>query len=185
MNQCKDTPSGLVLICRHPGDYECGPYMADKISGVHWDCVSGGINRRQHGFSLYGYVDYEDAMDIVACSGRHNFGYNEMKICITASANKDDSRYRAAYYSLVEKADEKGRCGIARNCPPGFPSCTKRIREVLSKNNETTKRELKSTLLAEGYQAETISESIKNLRYQEVLETEGNPCSLSQVIRLK
>lgn len=185
MSQNNDTTSGMVLICRHPGDYEGGPFPADKISNVHWGCVSGGVNRRQNGFSLYGYAPYEDVMDIVACSGRHNFGYNDMKICITAANNKDNPKYRAAYYSLVEKADEKSRCGIAGKCPPGAPSCTKRIREIMAEKKTTTRRELRNSLLDEGYKTETIRDAIKNLRYQEFLEAEGDWRSPSQIIRLK
>ena len=89
MSQNNNTANGMVRICRHPGDYEGGPFPADQISNVHWGCVSGGVHRQQNGFSLYGYAPYEDVMDIVACSGRHNFGYNDMKICITAAHNKD------------------------------------------------------------------------------------------------
>lgn len=66
----------------------------------------------QKGYSLYGYIPYSDTMDIVACSGRHD---------------KDNLKYRAAYYGLVEKADEKAGCRIAAHCPNGQPAYTKKF----------------------------------------------------------
>ena len=185
MSQNNDKATGMVLICRHPGDWRCGAFLADQISNVRWDCISGGVNRPQNGFSLYGYVPYELAMDIVACSGRHNFGGNDIKICITAAGNKDNPKYQAAYYSLVEKADERSRCGVAGKTPPGAPSCIKRIRELLSEKKASTRRELRTTLLDEGYKTETIRDAVKNLCYQGFLETEGDYRSPSQIIRLK
>ena len=174
---------GKVLICRQPGDWRGGAYEAGKIKGVKWDCVSGGVFKRQNGWSLYGYIPYEDAMELVACSGVHNYGYNPAKICITASGNKDDPQYRAAYYGLVEKADERGKCGLAEHCPPGKPMCTKRIREIMYDVGVISRGELKKTLIEEGYDKTIVAESIKNLHCQSILEFEGDSRSSKQIIR--
>ena len=176
---------GLVIICRHPGDYETAAIDAAKISGVHWSCISGGIRKRQAGRSLYGYIPYEDAIDLVACSGRHNFGYNDAKICITASYNKDDPKYCVAYYALVEIADEKAKCGIAAKCPVGAPSCTKRIRQLLTNTPEISRRNLRTTLCSEGYEAKTITEAINNLKWQKIIELDGDSRSSKQIIRMR
>ena len=43
-----------VFITRHPSDY-CGDEISiDQISGVKWDCISGGVNRKQSGYSETG-----------------------------------------------------------------------------------------------------------------------------------
>lgn len=185
MNKNTDATKGLVCICRSPGDYEGGPYPAEKIKNIHWGCVSGGVYKRQNGLSLYGYAPYEEVMDIVACSGCHDFGYNDMKICVTATGNKDNPKYQAAYYALAEKADERSKCGIAANCPEGAPAGTKRIREIMNVRKELTRRELRNILLEEGYGSETIRKSIKNLYYQGILEVQGSWQSSAQIIRIK
>lgn len=174
----------VVYISRHPGDYTGGEYDASKINRVHWGRTSGGVHKLQSEYSLYGYVPYADAMDIVACSGRHDFGYNDMKICIVGVNNKDNAKYRAGYYHLVEQADERAGCGVAANCPKGAPICTKRIREILNQRKKLYRRELRSILCEEGYGVVTIRESIKNLCHQGILEVEGDSRSPLQVIRI-
>ena len=177
--------TGMVIIYRHSGDYQGSEYAADKIKNVHWGRVSGGVKKAQNGFSLYGYIPYSDAMDIVACSDRHDYGYNDAKICITATTNKDNPKYRAAYYGLVEKADEKASCGIAAHCPNGQPSCTKKIREILYQKGKIYRCDLKAELIQIGYRADTIQEAINNLHFQEVLVLEGNYQNPHQIVRLK
>lgn len=173
----------MVIICRSPGDWKRGVYEADKICDVNWGRVSGGIQKLQNGWSIYGNIPYEDAEEIVACSGRHSFA-TIARICVTASGNKDNPQYKAAYYSLVEKADEKRGWGIASGCPKGKPICTKRIREIMSEVKQITRGELKEKLDSEGYARETINESIKNLHWQEILEFEGDSRSHKQIIRM-
>lgn len=176
---------GMVLICRSPGAYNCAVFDAAKIQGIHWGCVSGGFQRIQNGWSLYGYIPYEDAMDLGLCSGRHNFGYNDAKICITATGNKDNPEYRVAYYGLVEMADEKAKWGIAAKCPTGAPSCTKRIRQLLADTPEISRCNLRTTLCGEGYDGKTITEAINNLKWQKILELDGDSRSPKQIIRMR
>lgn len=176
-----DNKNEMVIICRSPGKYKDALYAASKIERVHWGRCSGGVNRLQNGWSLYGYIPYEDAEELVACSGRHNFGYNEAKICIVASCNAD----RPAYYRLVEQADERGGCGIAANCPKGAPSATKRIRQIVGEKREISRGELKSFMLAEGYSKEVIPLAIKNLHLQNVLSLIGDSRSPKQIIRFR
>lgn len=176
-----DNKNEMVIICRSPGDLEGGPYEASRIENVHWGRCSGGVNRIQSGWSLYGYIPYEDAEKVVACSGRHNFGYNVSKICITASDNTD----RPAYYRLVEQADERGGCGIASDCPKGAPSATRRIRQIVGEKGEISRGELKSFMLAEGYRKEVIPLAIKNLHLQNVLSLIGDSRSPKQIIRFR
>ncbi len=176
-----DNKNNTVIICRRPGDYEGGLYDASKIKNIHWGRCSGGVNRLQNGWSLYGYIPYEDAEELVACSGRHNFGYNDAKICVVASTNAD----RPAYYRLVEMADERAGCGIAGGCPKGAPSATKRIRQIVAEKGEVSRGELKSLMLEEGYSKGVIPKAIKLLYQQNVLSLDGDSRSPKQVISFR
>lgn len=172
-----------VVIKRSAYDYIADEVPISEIKGVKWDNISGGVYRKQAGYSLYGYIPYSLAMETVKCSGMHNSGYNSAKICIPASLNKDDM-YKEGYKRLRKRAGDKPTGYIKKNRPEGGLPCTRRILAELEKeNNQITRKKLRDTLTNEGYQVKTVCGAINRLRKQSKIEVEGSPNSPNQIIK--
>lgn len=167
-----------VTIMRHPQSYtKKGTISINEIFGVHWDCESGGIHRKQSGYSLYGYIDYSVGKELVDCSGQHDKGYNNMKICIPAKYNKGE-----AYKILLEEAGDKPRSRISIERPKGYPPCSRRILEILD-DSPLTRKQLRAILLEDGYQKETIRNAINRLGKNLKLSFSGSSNSPKQIIQ--
>lgn len=170
-----------VCITRSPRDFISGEISVSAISGVKWDNISGGVKRNQSGYSLYGYIDYESAKELVKCSGMHNYGNNEAKICIPASANKD--KYKEGYKYLCEIAGKKPSGTIKSNRPEGGKPCTVRILEELEKQGEMTRKNLRKIICDEGYQIKTFRNTINYLKRQKRISVIGEGTSPNQKIK--
>lgn len=169
-----------VYVQRGHGSDQYGTYInIDKISGVHWDSVSGGVHQRQNGYSLYGYIDYHTYKAELKCSGRHDYGYNDMKVLIP-KVTRDDPTY-AAYKELCEAAGPKPK--IISTCPQGKPPCTKRILYYLNDGVET-RGKLRELLYKDGYQVQTIRNALRSLIRQNKIITCGSAYSKTQIIKL-
>ena len=81
---------------------------------------------------------------MVACSGRHDFADNYMKVKILPA--KKGSQYYEGYCELLEKAGPKPSTGPKLYKMP----CTKRILNEIEKE-PITRGELRKKLCAEGY----------------------------------
>ena len=171
-----------VAITRSPYDNECGIISISEIQNVRWDSMSGGVNRRQAGYSLYGYVKYALAAKLVKCSGRHNYGYNDAKICIPATLNKGPE-YIKGYKMLCDQAGPKPQGEIRKHRPQGGLPCTKRILRELDSSYFVTRKDLRDTLHSEGYQIQTIRNAINSLKKQSKITTEGSSSSPKQIIK--
>lgn len=171
-----------VVISRTPYDDESGEISIEKIWDVKWDSISGGVNRKQTGYSLYGYIDYALAAEKVKCSGKHNFGKNSAKICISKSKNRS-AEYREGYSVLCKEAGEKPKSDISKYRPAGLPPCTKRILQKLEPMGYIMRKDLREILQLEGYQKTTIRNAIKNLERQSKIVSEGSPNSKKCIIR--
>ena len=95
-----------VIIKRSRSDWHQATIDVEKINNPHWDRISGGICEVQRGFSLYGYIDYSLAEELVACSGSHAYHNNEAKIMIPENLNSK-LPYKTGYNYLKEKAGKK------------------------------------------------------------------------------
>lgn len=168
-----------VCITRSPRDFISGEISVSAISGVKWDNISGGVKRNQSGYSLYGYIDYESAKKLVKCSGMHNYGNNEAKICIPASANKDKEGYKY----LCEIAGKKPSGTIKSNRPEGGKPCTVRILGELEKQGEMTRKNLRKIICDEGYQIKTFRNAINYLKRQKRISVIGEGTSPNQKIK--
>ena len=164
-----------VLVCRSLGDYLFDEVDADQIEGVHWDDESGGIHKTSGGHALYGYLPYAVVEELnVKCSGEHNWGNNGAKICIPASANKNE--YKEGYQYLVKHAEEKPKSKISESRPEGWGPCTKTILSILSEeeNFACERGELRKRIKNIGYEVKTFRGAIKSLLKQNKIMTEGN-----------
>ena len=149
----------LVRICRQIDSYVCAEYPAERIQNVKWDNISGGVNKKQAGYSLYGYIPYKEAAKLIDCSGQHDFGYNDAKVCIRAIDNKDPS-YKKGYNYLMKCAGTKP---YSNYNAAGLPPCTKRILLILDEKEEITRLELREKLQNEGYNNDLVCGAIKRL----------------------
>ncbi len=145
-----------VWFSRDPYSNKGNEYPAEKITGVRWDKVSGGLHKHQSGYSLYGYIPYKDVAELLSdCSGQHDFGDNDGKICIPASPNRKPE-YRDGYKMLLEKAGPKPSSSREHSLPP----CTQRILELAP----ISRVELFKQLNNEGYTSKRISGAITRLK---------------------
>lgn len=170
-----------VCIKRSPSDFISGEIPVSAISGVKWDNISGGVKRNQSGYSLYGYIDYELAKELVKCSGMHNYGNNEAKICIPASSNQGE--YKEGYKYLCKIAGEKPSGTIKSNRPEDGKPCTVRILEELEKQGEMTRKNLRKIICDEGYQIKTFRNTINYLKRQKRISVVGEGTSPNQKIK--
>ncbi len=144
-----------VIIRRDKGSIYGAEYSVNKIAGVKWDRISGGVNKSHSDYYLYGYIPYSDAAELLAdCSGQHDFGDNDAKIYIS-SANGKNPEYREGYKMLLEEAGPKPSSSRKSSLPP----CTKRILELAPISRE----ELFKQLNNEGYTSYRISGAISQL----------------------
>lgn len=158
-------------------------YPIADIRNIKWDNISGGIHIRQAVWSLYGYIPYENADKLDLNSGRHNWGYNDTKICICASDNKEEP-YLSTYKELCDKAGTKPLSKIALNRPKGEPPCTKKICALLNQQEYMLRKNLRSELIDTGYPITTIRSAIKRLERNNKITIEESPNSDNQKISL-
>lgn len=167
-----------VLIKRSAKDYrfpsECD---IEQIKNVHWDDISGGYKQIQAGFSLYGFIPYKLAEELVSCSGNHEYMGNDVKVIIPANLNKDPF-YKEGYKILLKNAGVKPSKTIR-----GTP-CTKAIIKILNEeNNHTLERKtLRAKLLEKGYSKNRILNAIRTVEGQGKIKTSGSSNSIYQKI---
>ena len=160
-----------IFISRNPKYKISVEYPVDKIDNIHWRNASGEIVARQAGFSLYGYIPYEDAMELDLNSGRHNFGSNSTLICICTSTNTKEP-YLSVYKTLCKCAGAKPMSQIAANRPKCAPPCTKKICELLSEQEYMPRKDLRYELLQIGYAITTIRSALRRLERNQKITIE-------------
>lgn len=167
-----------IMITRHGGN--CEEYDAEKIRDIKWDNVSGGYRKKQSGYSLYGYIPYDDAVKMGLSSGNHEKFNNDAKIMIPADLNSK-APYKKVYDHIVSLAGEKP---LIRK--PGQLPCTKRAIDILckSKKRSLARSKLREVLLTEGYKPNTIMHALKRLGKEGKIVFEGSPYSKVQIIKL-
>ena len=170
--ETNDSENLYVIITRQSGSYKSAEICIDDISGVHWDNISGGVRRRQSGYSLYGYIPYKLAVKLeIACSGLHDYGRNEAKICIPA-LNSKDPLYKEGYKHLADIAGPKPKGEISYSRPKGQGPCSKKILAILNEEGEITRSELRSRLLEIGYPSSMIRNALERMKLEHRIECE-------------
>lgn len=169
-----------VCIKRTHNSYNEDEICIDEIENPHWDNISGGVQRRQYGYSLYGYIPYQLAMQLnISCSGRHNKNGNSAKVLII----KPDynSEYYEGYKALCTEAGEKPK--LPQKHPLGTPPTTQMIISLLS-DGPLTRGEIKNKLSDLGYYT-NYGQAINRLKASDKIECQGSPNSKFQIISLK
>ncbi len=170
-----------VLISRSHGSLKTSLIKIDELSEPHWSTISGGYHKKSNSFSLYAYIPYKRAMELVDCSGRHNREYNEALVLIQKQTRKDP--YYKGYKALLDMAPPKPPSPISQLRPEGAPPCTKKILFLLN-DGPKTRGDIRSELLDIGYQGTTIRGAIYRLKAQQKIICEGPPQSKNQLISL-
>lgn len=172
MKTTDDSENLYVIITRQSGNYKQAEICVDDISCVKWSDISGGVQQRQGGNSLHGYIPYKLAAKLdIACSGSHDYGDNEAKICIPAF-NLKDPHYKEGYQYLLDIAGPKPKGEISRSRPEGQGPCSKKIVAILNERKEITRSELRSQLLEIGYPSSTIRNTLERMKLEHRIECE-------------
>lgn len=165
----------LVMISRQPST-DGAEYDAEKISGVRWDNISGGYQKRQAGYSLYGYIPYSEAMELVDCSGRHEGYDNHAKVFIVKPKNKK-SIYWEGYQYLMGLAGKKPASN--RNTRHFPIPLRKRLLEVLDGNGGSMiKTELQEKLKAEDYPVPSVTSALRAMSNDGRISADGKKINL-------
>lgn len=140
---------------------QIGSWMEDivdvrAINNVCWSRKSGGVGAPEPHFSLYGYIDYSVVKDLnIACSGRHDFGYNNAKVRIMKPKNRSDECYEGYEY-LKKHAGPKPDSSFPKT------ACGKSVLKHLA--IEMTRKELIDLLMHENcFDRSEISKTIRGL----------------------
>lgn len=160
-----------VLIKRSVGALTVNEIDVHEIHNVKWDNISGGYYKYQVGYSLYGYITYSLAMQLVDCSKRHYGG--EVKIMIPASYNKKEP-YLEGYKYLANLAGSKP---TYRSGKP----CTKRILELLGAG-PMERKILREALKSEDYPVNQIAGALKRMTKDGRVVLTGSAWSPKQLI---
>ena len=162
-----------VIVKRSIRSYPQVAIDVKQINNVHWDNVSGGVNAKQAGYSLYGYIDYEYATELELTSGRHLDYNNGAKIMIPNSLNRK-MPYREGYAYLLSRAGVKPHTRYNQSFS-GKP-CTTRTLEIL-RDGSKTRAEIRSILLSENYTSDQIRRALNRMDKDGRIEyaKKGNP----------
>ncbi|WP_029324756.1 hypothetical protein [Butyrivibrio sp. AE3004] len=153
-----------VIVVRSPNNYLCaGEVNIAEIDNVRWSNISGGNQHRQAGYSLYGYIDYELAKNLVDCSGIHSGYGGTAKVCIPAKLNKELPYCIGYEYLKFYAANRKPTGTLVNSRPDGIP-CSKMIRLLMKDKTSIFRKELRKTLVEMGYRTDTIRRALRHLR---------------------
>lgn len=131
--------------------------------------VSGGYNISLRKRYPCAYVKPEEVEPYghIACSGRHNYSNNGIKVLIMKSGS---SKAAYKYIMSVTGLDEKD---LSTAISKGAPPCTKRIVQIVNDNNgEMLRGELREKIHEEGYKV-SFAQALKTLIKTGKIKTEG------------
>lgn len=95
-------PDLMVSVRRHPQDWKTAIYRMSDVADLHWDTVSGGVQRSTAYPALFGYVLCDRAVSgEVAHSCAHGPAPHRIKICLPQVCN------RASWKAILASAPAK------------------------------------------------------------------------------
>lgn len=178
--------SKKVVVSRQAGGKQA-EISVEEIKNVRWDNRTGGYKVKSGYPRLYGYISYSLAMEIVDCSGEHDFGWNDAKVIIHKPNPRkypEDEKYVEGYNLLEKRAGEKPMSKTAENRPTGAHPCTKQILLILEEG-PIKRQELRHRILRMGYEMTTFRGAIWRMAHDGRIICEGSPHSPKQVISKK
>jgi len=77
----------IVNIRRQWNDWRIAGVEFEKLSGLHWDIISGGVRAAAPQPFIYGYVFCNDVDEDIAHSCQHGTAPHSIKVCIVKKDN--------------------------------------------------------------------------------------------------
>ena len=186
-----------VLITRQLGDVKNSVEVdIQELHDPKWDHVGGGIQKSHKKPHLYAKISYARGLELgVRCSGRHDFGYNEMKVLVIEPKTKKDEYY-PGYQKLAEQADRKKERKYIKS--HRNKSCKQAIFDVLEQLNgaNISRKELYEKVEEQLYEANgevnqnrrsftsNINRNLRELSDDRIITMDGSNQSKDQKISL-
>lgn len=108
VSELRSTRSGLVndvYIRRHWKDWKVGSVDLERLDGLHWGQISGGVQRVSPRPYIYGYVTCTEIEGEIAHSGVHGPCPHSIKVCVVPSDNGKE-----IWKKLIEIAGPEPAC---------------------------------------------------------------------------
>ena len=170
----KELDEKKVNIVRSPDSYKMAVVLLKELMDIKWDNITGGYNKKCNRYYLTAKIYLSDIIEgSISCSGRHDYRCG-VKIIILKKYNKE------IYEDLKKLAENKPPEQIKHKV-----SSKKLIVEILEKRKTITRKELRDIVLENNFKPTTFLKSFKDLKKEEIIETEGSNCSCNQIIKLK
>jgi hypothetical protein len=84
-----DSDDPVFKVRRQWNDWRMADYRLSQIENIHWDTISGGVNRRTNQPYLHGYVMCNAMISgKLSHSCKHGPPPHRIKICITKKWNQ-------------------------------------------------------------------------------------------------
>lgn len=87
MNVFNNNDMKKVTIQRQWNDYRQGEVEMEKLSGLGWDNLSGGVNQKSPHYFVYAYVMCNDIEGEISHSCWHGQGPHNIKVVILKKYN--------------------------------------------------------------------------------------------------
>lgn len=171
----------VVISRSHGTDQKCSEISISEILEVEWSNISGGVQRRQSGYSLYGFIPYATAMKLVNCSGEHEKYGSNARVLIR---RPDSDKYKPGYQILMRQAGPKPHSNISKERPSGQQPCTKAILSLLPSEGFQTRGNIRNELYSIGYKKSTVTNAFRTLIKNEKIHCTGSSNSKYQKIFL-
>ena len=166
-----------VFVRRQPMGYDGGMISLNEIWNIHWDSITGGVQKCLPVSYLMGLISYDTAIAAdVKFSGMHNYD-SGIKVCIIRKYTPKET-----WKNLIMEYGPSPDWGKRK----GETYCTTRILQLLEAeaNHIFTRGILRKTLYEEGYEVPRIRNAINNLSNDGRILLDGSSCSKNQKIRL-
>jgi len=76
-----------VVVRRHWNDWQKGKVPSEKLDGLHWSRLSGGVQALAPQPFIHGYVLCSDIEGEIAHSCLHGEGSHRIKVCVVKKDN--------------------------------------------------------------------------------------------------
>jgi hypothetical protein len=80
-------PKQYVYVRRQWNDWRVAKVELEKIEGLHWDVISGGVNAPCPQPFVHGYVQCTDIIGEIPHSGMHGKCPHRIKVCVVKKYN--------------------------------------------------------------------------------------------------
>lgn len=77
----------MVAIRRQWNDWKIAEINLEKLTGLHWDEISGGVQKRSPRPFIHGYCNCTDIVGEISHSCQHGDAPHHIKVCVVKKDN--------------------------------------------------------------------------------------------------